>query len=253
MADQAAVSDPNPDNLESEIGNSVLIDDKPVTPPVPVVKQEPVKETPADTGAVEYEPTGDVGLDMALQFVGKAGITGDHPAMVAASKGDFTILKATLAQKGTPGWEQFVALGEAAYTRNQEAGIAKNAALTALVHEAAGGADEWKAVQVWAAANATPEEKQQINAQLNGGNIAAKAAVLYLTSAYNRANNVVVEPRDPAARAGRSGGTPTGDTGPLTSQAYAEAVQQLNNKLAGRLEGSKEYAALQSRRLAALR
>lgn len=241
-------NDVNPDNAESEIGNSVLLDEQGL-PKSDAQKQEPAKVDVPDGSVVEYEATGDTGLDMALAFVGKAGLTGDHPAMQAAANGDFTILKAVLAQKGTPGWEQYVKLGEDAYARTKTQESEKSAKLVALVHEVAGGKDEWEAIKTWAGANADPSEKAQINKLLNEGGLAAKGAVTYLVNAYNKANNVTVEPRDPVGAAAKGGGVDTAN-GPLDSKAYAKAVGELNHKLNGRLEGSKEYEALQRRRLA---
>lgn len=245
----APVSDPNPNNEESQIGNTSIIipDSAPADGPAP--KVEPPKTGPVLDTPVEYEPTGDVGLDMALAFMGKAGLGVEHPAMKAASNGDFTILKATLAAKGVQGWEQFVALGEAAFARTQENEKAKATQVAELVHKEAGGKEQWQAVQQWAAANATPEEKAQVNALLNQGGLAAKGAVQYLLGAYSRANNAVINPRDPAPNAGR-GGNDSAVNGPLSPRAYADEVSRLNAKLGGRLEGSREYAALQQRRSA---
>lgn len=244
MADQTApVSDPNPDNVE-DTNTTLLLDGAPKPEPA---APKPVPETTAEV--FEFEPTGDVGMDMALAFIGKAGINEQHPAMVAAVNGDFTILKATLAAKGAPGWEQFVALGEAAYSRKAAEAASQRTALQEAVFKEAGGKEQWTAVQQWASANATPEEKAEINALLNKGGLAAKGAVKYLVDAYGRANNVEVNPRDPTATASR-GGVPDAATAPLSARDYASAVQQLNVKLGGRLEGSKEYAALQSRRAA---
>jgi len=247
MSDQttSAVSDPNPDNVE-DVGTTLLLDaDKaPATTAPPAAPPEDVPE-----GAiVEYEPTGDTGLDLALQFIGKAGIASGHPAIVAAASGDFSILKATLAAKGLQGWEQFVALGEDAYKRNQAKSEEKANALKALVHQAAGGAEQWAEIQKWASANADPDEKAEINAMLNAGGLQAKQAARYLAECYAQANNVEVNPADPTRAAGR--GSPAADNGPLSPRQYADEVARLNAKLHGRLEGSKEYQALQARRLA---
>lgn len=230
---------------------------KPVVPAVvaPVVpeqigdaaKVEPVVPVIADEGSsVSYEPTGDVGLDMALTFIGKAGINAAHPAMLAAQSGDFTILKATLAAKGVTGWEQFVALGEAAYSRTTAENEKKATASREAIFKEAGGEENWNAIKTWAGANATPEEKAEVNALLNQGGLAAKSAVKYLSEAYAKANNVEVNPRDPLANA--APGSPASANAPLSPRDYSAAVQQLNNKLGGRLEGSKEYADLQRRR-----
>lgn len=243
----APVSGPNPNNGEAS-HQTILLDEKSATPPSPP-PVPPVPAAPVEGGIVEFEPTGDVGLDMALAFIGKAGISESHPAIVAATNGDFTILKATLAAKGVQGWEQFVALGEAAYTRRAAETAKTQEAVKAAVYKEAGGKDEWEAVQKWASANATTEEKAEINALLNKGGLAAKGAVKYLVDAYSRANNVEVNPRDPLASASR-GGVPATDSGPLSPRQYADAVQQLNVKLRGNLDGSKEYEQLQRRRAA---
>jgi len=247
MSDPNAVSDPNPNNIE-DANQTILLDDapKPADTPKPA---EPKPAEPAVGEVVEFEPTGDVGLDMALAFIGKQGISETHPAMVAATAGDFSILKATLAAKGTAGWEQFVALGEAAYARKAEGETKKAEAIRETVFKEAGGKEEWGNVQKWASSNATPEEKTQINALINQGGLAAKSAVKYLVDSYNRANNVEVNPRDPLEAATR-GGVPNAATGPLSAKEYANAVQQLNAKLNGRLDGSPEYAKLQQRRAA---
>lgn len=242
MTDQVADTSAEPkapDTTPLDIG---------ATPPVGPAKPA-VPEVPVDESAVLYEPTGDVGLDMALDFVGKAGISMEHPAMRAALTGDFTLLRATLAAKGAPGWEQYVALGEAAFTRSTKEAEAKAAVNREAVYKEAGGKDEWVAVQQWASDNATAEEKAELNALLNQGGLAAKGAVKYLVDAYARAGNVIAEPRDAAGNVARRP-SPGGDSGPLSPKAYAEAVAVLNNKLNGRLEGSKEYAQLQARRQA---
>jgi hypothetical protein len=241
MTDQ--VADPIVDEpVEAKAPESILLD----TAPVVVA---PIAEAQVDpSGAIEYEPTGDVGLDMALNFVGKAGIDANHPAMLAAKDGDFSILKATLAAKGVQGWEQFVALGEVAYTRTAAEAEKKATAGREAVYKEAGGEENWSAIKAWAGTNATAEEKAEINALLNQGGLAARGAVQYLAGAYARANNVEVNPRDALANAAAGRGAQTATAGPLSSREYATAVQALNNKLGGRLEGSKEYADLQRRR-----
>ena len=241
-----AVNDPNPDNIEDKDQTSLVIGTPPVVPAVPVAPVAP--PVVDEVSAVAYEPTGDVGLDMALAFVGKAGIGGEHPAMVAATAGDFSILKATLAAKGVAGWEQFIALGEAAYARTAKEAEAKSTANREAIYKEAGGKEEWVAIQTWAGANATDTEKAEINALLNQGGLAAKGAVKYLADMYSRANNVVVNPREAGAAAARQ---PTANSNaPLSPKEYSAAVGALNNKLGGRLEGSKEYANLQARRQA---
>jgi len=77
---------------------------------------EPLIEAP-EGQAVQYNKTGDPGLDMALSFIGKLGIGPDHPAIVAARQGDFAFIKAELAGRGdkAQGWEQYLSLAEKAF------------------------------------------------------------------------------------------------------------------------------------------
>lgn len=226
----------------------VLLDVTPVTP-IPAVTPAPPAPAEVGQGIIEYEPTDDVGLNLALDFVGKAGIGPDHPAMKAAHDGDFSILKAVLAAKGTSGWEQAVALGELAFERSQAENKAKAEAVEKTVHKVAGGAQEWTNVQTWASANATPEEKTEINNLLNAGGLAAAAAAQYLVAQYSRASGVEVTPKDPVAGASRAT-LPGADQGPLDAEAYTKAVAALNVKTRGRLDDSPEYQKLQNRRLA---
>ena len=135
--DNQPISDPNPDNKE-DVNTTLLIEPKDGAKPD--ATKEPAKEhakvdAPADE-VVAFEPTGDVGLDMALEFLGKQGFGLEHPAMVAAGNGDFTIIEALLAQKGVQGWDKMVALGKAGMERiagNQKAETAKTLDLS-LIH-----------------------------------------------------------------------------------------------------------------------
>ena len=242
------VSDPNPDNKE-DVNATLLIGGKEDTKPAEPAKTDPVKvDAPADE-VVAFEPTGDVGLDMALEFLGKQGFGVEHPAMVAAGNGDFTIIEALLAQKGVQGWDKMVALGKAGLERiagNQKAETAKT---LDIVTKAVGGAEEWSAIQTWAKANATDEERAAINSQLNAGGLSAKMAATYLADLYGRANNVNITPPDGTTFKGDG---PKLTSGPLTAAAYTAAVNELHRKLGGRMEGSPEYAALGQRRLAAM-
>lgn len=232
---------------ENKVPTTPVLLNEDKTPETPENKEP----TPVPDGAViEYEPTGDASLDLALGFVAKAGIFADDPAMVAAQSGDFTLLRAKLAEKNIPGWEQYANIGEAAYQRAKEKQDKANAELQSLVHAAAGSPEYWSEVQTWASANADPAEKAEINALLSRGGIAAKQAVKYLVECYEKASNVERPERGAVRDATRGGGAPNPDSGPLSPSAYAKAVQELNVKMRGRMEGSKEYDALQRRRMA---
>jgi len=223
----------------------------PVAAPVAVPVASPAPAPGAKAEPVTYEPTGDVGLDMALGFLGKLGIDVDHPGMKAAESGDFAILKATLAALGDDarGWEQFLALGEVAYGKRAEAAKVKAEADRQAVISAVGDEATWAAVQTWAAANAEPAERDAVNAALGAGGIAAKAMAQYLHGLYQNAAGTVVKPAPVVGDASRTPPGP-GANGPLSPKDYAAEVAALNVKLRGRIDGSPEYAALQARRKA---
>lgn len=193
--------------------------------------------------------TGDPALDVALTFFAKNGVTADNPNLKhAAASGDFSLLKAELAAKGATGWEQHVALAEQAATRAADAKKSAAAEAKAVILKAVGGEEAWKAVRDWAAANATPEERTNINAALAAGGFQAKAAAEYLATRYSKSGGAVKDPT-PALKEGASSGKPTGTT--LSPRAYAAAVEELANKVgAFRLDSHPEYKALQARRQA---
>jgi hypothetical protein len=204
------------------------------------------------SGPVAYEPTGDVGLDVALDFVGKLGLGPDHPAMAATATGDFSLIKAHLATMGdkATGWEQMVALAEAANTRATTAATATATAVSAAVHSVAGGEAEWNTIAAWAAINADPAEKQAINAMFDAGPVQARAAATMLLSAYNAAPGTVVKPAAATTGTASAAGTAT-TNGPLTTRQYSDAVRDLSNRIgSSNLPTSPEYAAL-GRRLSA--
>ena len=234
-----------PDPATAKVEPTVPANPLTLDPATPAVTTPPAGE------AVEFEytPTGDPGLDLALDFVGKQGFGPDHPAIKAAQSGDFAVLDAALKAKGdsAKGYEKFVALAKQSF----ETGKAKRAAAEAdaikVVHEAAGGEANWKAVQAWAAANADPAERAQINAALAAGGLTAKFAVQGLVALFGQAQKSA----PPASAVKPGAGAAPAATGHLTSREYSAEVQKLRNTLGTKLESSAEYKALVSRRQAA--
>ena len=137
---------------------------------------------------VEYNRTGDPGLDMALGFIGKFGIGPEHPGMVAAKNGDFGILKATFATMGdkAKGWEQYLDLGQASYQRTAETNKARAEKDRGALEAAVGGAEAWAAVQSWAATHAEPPEREEVNSALAKGGLVAKAMANHLANLFER-------------------------------------------------------------------
>jgi hypothetical protein len=212
-----------------------------------------VAETTEPVGVVQYDPTGDPGLDVALDFVGARGFGPDHPAIQAAEKGDFGPLKAALAALGdkAKGWEKHVALAELSNTNRVEKAKAEVAANQEAINKVVGGQENWNAIAVWARENSEPAEKTAINKALAAGGIAAKAMAAYLDQCHQKAAGTVKNP----AEATKPGATPlpAANGGPLSAKEYATQVQALRQKLGYSFESSQEYVALQQRRVNAVR
>lgn len=212
---------------------------------------KPLTAEPTGPVVIEFNPTGDAGLDMALGFFGKLGLGPGDAAFDAATNGDFGMLKAKLGQLGdkAKGFEGFVALAEQSYEKGKAANAGKVAKDVAAIHQAVGGEEQWKAIQKWASANAEPDEKASVNAALKQGGVAAKAMAQWLASKYAGAKGTTVEPADIVAE-GAAGKAASTVTGALSAAAYAVEVQATRAKMGFKFEGSREYAALQARRLA---
>ncbi len=220
----------------------LLGDPAAATPPAP---------NPDTSNEFSYDPTGDAGLDYALNFVGKLGYGDTHPAIQAAQKGDFSLIRAELATKGVAGSDAVLALAEQAYTRFAAEDAKKSEELAGFAAQAAGSAENWAVVRAWAAQEATPQEKAQVNAALSQGGLVAQGVISQLVNLYQQKHTL---PKDAAAVAKPGeAGTAAPSNEPMTAKAYAQAVEALRQKLGNRTEGSHEYAALQSQRLAARR
>ena len=210
-----------------------------------------VTPNPDTSQEFSYDPTGDAGLDYALNFVGKLGYGDAHPAILAAQKGDFSLIRAELATKGVAGSDAVLALAEQAYTRFSAEDAKKSEELAGFAAQAAGSAENWAVVRAWAAQEATPQEKAQVNAALSQGGLVAQGVISQLVVLYQQKHTL---PKDAAtvAKPGEAG-TAAPSNEPMTAKAYAQAVEALRQKLGNRTEDSHEYAALQSQRLAARR
>lgn len=206
----------------------------------------------APVGAVQYEATGDPGLDMALDFVGSLGLGPNDPVMVAAGTGNFDLIKAKLAGMGdkAKGWERYVALAERAHTDGKAAADAKLAADQKVIFDAVGGEENWKAISQWAGQNAEPAEKEAVNAALKQGGLVAKVMAGWLASKFN-ANPATV--KNPATVQAPNASPNSVGQGPLTSAQYSAEVEALRSRKGYGFESSPEYQSLQARRLAALR
>lgn len=216
-------------------------------PPIEFTTPAEAALTPPSDNIVVYNPTGDAGLDVALRYVGARGFGPDHPAIVAATKGNFGVLEKELAALGdkADGYGSYVALAKDSYGRRQAAVKAENEAVAAVVYKAAGGAEQWALVQKWAQENADPAEKKSLNAGLKAGGVTAAAVAERLTTLYKRAQGKpksVVKP-DTAT-------TATVESGALDPKQFGKASAQLYAKLGNRMQASAEYQQLVARRRA---
>jgi hypothetical protein len=219
--------------------------------PTPKVaeKAAPTPEAKGEPEVVQYNPTGDVGLDMTLEFLGKLGYTPDNPAMKAAINGDFTLLAAELAAKDVKGYDRYIALGEKAYKDTTASTAARQAADRKIVEDAVGGAAEWATIQKWAVEKADPDEKAAVSAALRAGGVQARMAAVFLRDSYSRATGAA-ETEGAGAAVAATKGAASSATDTLNASAYAKAVAAARVGYKGDFEASKEYRELQARRLA---
>lgn len=195
---------------------------------------------------MEYEPTGDAGLDVALAYVGERGFGPEHPAIQAATKGDFTALEAALKALGdkAKGHERYVNLAKDSYGRRQAAEKAASEATAKVIYDAVGGKEQWAAIHAWVSAHADDSEKKQINAAFKVGGRVATATARDLADLFKQhgktAPKAAVKPEAGAA----------GDLPPLSPREYAKAVRELAAKVGPRLDESPEYVQLKQRRAA---
>lgn len=214
--------------------------DPPAPPPTPAVQEGVV---------VEYTPTGDPGLDLALSFVGQRGFGPEHPGIVAAQKGDFKPLEDALKVLGdkAKGYERYLTAAKQSYEVATAKSKAASEATTKSVVEAVGGVANWNQVQAWAAANADPHEKDAINAAFKAGGIAAVSTAKELFAMWKASGAANVPPKQVAKDTASPSST---SVTPLDPKAYGREFYLLQQKLGRRTEGSPELAALNARRAA---
>lgn len=228
---------------------AVLLDDPAAGAPAPA-PAAPTAPPPANA-AYSYEPTGNAGLDYALDFVGRLGYGAEHPAMKAAMGGDFGLLRAELASKGVQGADRVVDLGVEAFKAFENKGRENTEKVGNLANQIAGGADQWQQVRAWASTNGTAEEKAQLNAMLQAGGLQAESAINYLVQQYNAQGGT----QEPKAVASPNAAPRAGDAaGPMTKGQYQKALAELQAKNPAKdISLLPEYQALQNARITAMR
>lgn len=215
----------------------------------PVDDKTRVPATPSDDGTITFEKTGDIGLDLALEYFGKLGIGPDSAEFDQASQGNFQYLEAKLAAMGdkAKGWEQYVALGKEAHTRAEAKSKEEFAKLEKTVHEAVGGEDTWKALKQFATTTMKPEQLTELKAALNTGGLVAVATAQYLHRAALASQGTTV-PGAAAVIADANPSAQLANLQPLTREAWrAEYKAGVAKHGINGFAKTPEYAALQQR------
>lgn len=242
------------DAVSTEVAAPLVVAQPPIAAPVAAPAPAPVAspvtlEAPAAPTVVTYEPTGHPGLDLTLSFIGGLGIDPSDPAMVAAdADGDFSMLKAKLATMGDKarGWEQYVAIAEKAHADSAVANEALVGQTKALLHTVVGGEENWKAIQAFSAANATDQERSDINAMLLAGGTQARAAALMLQTAYAAKGNYA--PADPARHDASQNRAPPSAGAPLTRREATAEVNALVRRFgSANIDQRPEYKQIWAR------
>jgi hypothetical protein len=237
---------------------AVNIDGTPVIKATEKQRVTPIAENALATEVVEYDATGDTGLDVALEFVGRLGIGPEHPAMAAASNGDFGPLEAYLGTLGAKakGFERMVTLGRKAFEEGKTKAESKAKADTEsetktkeAIYAAMGGADNWAAIQAWAAANATDAEKEDVTKAFRSGGMIAVAMAERLTNLYRKAGGTF---KGKGAVKADAAGSPAGTgAGTLSPRQFSDEVAKARAAhRGGNWDESKTYADLRARRQA---
>jgi hypothetical protein len=218
----------------------------PPTPPV----------APGDgENIVVYKPTGDTGLDLALNFVGQLGFGPDRPEIKAAQTGDFTKLEATLKGMGdkAKGYEPYLKIATESRQRVADAFAAKEAATNKVIVDAAGGQEAWNAIHAWVSAEADDQQKADITQAFKVGGFAAQSMASQLAAMYRQSGKSTLPPKGAAAANAATAGASTGGGAPMTRQEYTAEISKLEAKHGYRLTDTPEYKVLSARYLASLK
>jgi hypothetical protein len=223
--------------------------------PASFEQQKPPEKQDAPDGAVivEYAPTGDAGLDLALQFVGELGFGPERADMKAAMAGDFSLLSKSLKELGpvAKGYERSIKVAEESYKRIIDGRKAKDDAVMSAITSAAGGVEQWNAVHEWVAAEADDQQKADITAAFKAGAFSAGAMARQLTEMYKASGKSTLAPKSAVKATAGVVADVTG--GAMTAQQYKEEIRRLETKYGYRLQDTDEYRNAVARRRLSLK
>lgn len=210
-------------------------------------RQEPAQGSDADVlAAAGYAfAEDDPGLNYATKFLATNGFNADNPAVAAAFDGDFSLIKAELAQKGIAGWEQALGLAEQSYDRHVKAGEATAKEVGGIVTKVAEEAGvDWEQAITHVGKTATAEEKTAINTLL-GNPKTAHIAAQFITGAFRNSGEVEFDPQASATQNGDNGKPSAG--GKLTRVEYTGEMKKLRDALGDGYLDSPQAQVLYSR------
>jgi hypothetical protein len=193
-----------------------------------------------------YEaPENDPGLSYAMKFLAKNGFNADNPIVEAAFNGDFSLLKAELAQKNLPGWEQALGLAEQSYDRHVKENDAKADKVGGIVTDiAASMGVDWEAAVGHIGKSATSEEKSALNDLLSNP-ATAHIAARFISGSFIESGDTEIEP---AARATGAEVKPVQVAGgPISRAEYKAELGKLRASLGDDYINSPQAAALYRR------
>lgn len=208
------------------------------------------KEQPGDAEILDkagFAPAeGDPGLTYAMKFLASNGFNADNPAVDAAFNGDFSLLKAELAQKGIQGWEQALGLAEQSYERHTKENDAKAEKVGKLVTDVAESMGvDWEQAVAHVGKSASAEEKTALNSLLSDP-ATAHIAARFISGSFIESGDTEIEPRaravgaETSAHAGPAGGV-------LSRAEYKQELSKLRTTLGDDYINSPQAAALYRR------
>lgn len=195
-------------------------------------------------GAVVSELEDKPALSMAMDFVAKAGISLEDPAVqLAAKDGDFSMLEAKLAAEGVQGYEAMLAILKSAsdeyFAEKQAQAEADVQAVQNILGE--NHAEIWD----WAKGSMDETDKEVFNGLFEQGGHHAIVAGIALKALYEQN----FEGSMPAESLTKDLATSSSNkSGAITRQEFASLTQELAKKYGSDVYNSREYQMLQQRR-----
>jgi len=228
-----------------------VVPDPTAPPPPPNFDVAPpvAPDVPEDV-TVEYNPTGDTVLDLALKFVGDRGFGPERDDMKAAMQGDFSKLEASLKALGdkAKGYDRYLSAAKESFARTQQNRKTREDNITATIESSVGGAESWKAIHAWVSAEADDVQKKEITAAFAAGPYAAAAMARQLADLYRQSGKSTLPPK--GAINANAASAPAVAGSALSPQQFKEEVRKLEAKYGYKLQGTDEYKDAVARRRA---